>query len=248
MNRLSRDEIIHYGLDLADIPTLDASDRPDGVLLPRAKSIAWFQMALDAFSKRFPFATTVTTVEMLAPVNDPILRLAEDTTKMMPNDFNLDVQDGLMLRPNDGMIGRMRKRSLQSYLDITLQFQNHRGNYPVSYCVFGDHIKVTPVTDERAYLITMWYFQMKPPLKAEEIPQEMDEWALAEFIRMKALEWIRLLPPDSAKTYLNKELANLKTIGLMHNMEREKLPLQNIVYLDAMLGTSSSPFAWMGTW
>lgn len=249
MNRLSRDEILHTALDMADIPTLDAKDRPDGVLLPRAISIQWLQQAMDAFHKRYPFATDVQTATMLYPANSDRLVVADDTTLFLPTDFILDVTNGLLLRPDpDNLEGRLRRRSLQSFIDIQLQYQRYKGQYPVSYCVFGDeHIRVAPIS-ETSYQLTLWYFKQPATLRAEDIPKGMDEWCLVEYIRMRALEWIRLLPPDSAKTYLNKELANLKTIGLMNNAEYEKLPLQNIVFLDAMLGTSSSPFAWMGVW
>lgn len=249
MNRLSRDEIIHVGLDQADIATLDAKDRPDGVLLPKAISIQWLQMAMDAFYKRFPFSTDVVTSQMLYPANSDRLVWAEDTTLFTPPDFNLDLRDGLLLQPGpDQIIGRLRQRSIQSYINVNLQYQHYRGQYPVCYAVFGeDHIRVAPMSDT-SYSLTLWYYRQPPMLQAQQIPKGIDEWALAEYIRIRALEWIRLLPPDSAKQYLNKELSNLKSIGLLNNSEYEKLPLQNIVYLDAMLGTSSSPFAWMGGW
>lgn len=249
MNRLSRDEIIHTALDMADIATLDAKDRPDGVLLPKAISINWLQQAMDAFYKRFPFATDVVTTSMLYPANTDRLLWAEDTTKQMPPDFTLDLRDGLLLQPGpDQIIGRLRQRSIQAYINVQLQYQHYRGQYPVCYAVFGeDHIKVAPVS-ETTYSLTMWYYRQPPPLTAEQKPQGFDEWCLVEYVRIRALEWIRLLPPDSAKQYLNKELSSLKSIGLLNNSEYEKLPLQNTVFLDAMLGTSSSPFAWLGGW
>lgn len=249
MNRLSRDEIIHTALDMADLPTLDAKDRPEGILMPKAISISWLQQAMDAFHKRYPFAVDAVTTTMLYVANSDRLVVAEDTTKSLPDDFTLDLRDGLLLQPGpDQIMGRLRQRSLQSFINLNLQYQHYRGQYPVAYCVFGDdHIKVGP-TSETSYQLTMWYYKQPQPLKAEQKPSQMDEWCLIEYVRLRSLEWIRLLPPNTAKDYLNKELANLKAIGMLNNSEYEKIPLQNFVFLDAMLGTSSSPFSWMGTW
>ena len=249
MNRLSRDEIIHTALDMADLPTLNMKDRPEGILLPNAISIQWLQQAMDAFHKRYPFAVDAVTVDMLYIANSDRLVLVEDNTKNLPDDFTLDLRDGILLQPGpEQIVGRLRQRSLQSFINLNLQFQHHRGQYPVAYCVMGDdHIKVGPISDI-SYLMTMWYYKQPAKLRAEEKPKGFDEWCLIEYVRLRSLEWIRLLPPNTAKDYLNKELANLKAIGMLNNTEYEKLPLQNIVFLDAMLGTSSSPFAWMGAW
>jgi hypothetical protein len=247
MNRLARDEIIHTALDMADLPTLDIKDRPEGVLMPTAISIKWLQHALDTFHHRYPFQTDVRSAEMIMPAFAEELILRQDDPSLpvrhLPEDYMLDVKDGLTMTVRDNT-GRLRRRAFQNYLNVKLMSQHTRQPHPVAYCIFNDIIHCSPQTEESKAFV-FWYYGLPAVVEAHHKLRGFDDWVAIEYVRLRALEWCRMLPPGTAKEYLNKELASLKSQGLLGDSEWEKLPLGTFIYLDAI--QDASPFSWLGT-
>lgn len=254
MNRYSRDEVLHTALDMADLPTLDIKDRPQGILLPHALCIKWLQNGLDTFHSRFPFASDVTNVELLLTPGSDELTLGDPTrgedvshsraSPYLPADFSLDVKDGLIVDLN-GVRGRLRRRHFQEWLTIASQYVHTNQPYPLAYIVLDGRVRIAPRSDIARSLL-LWYYKLPPVLGAQDIPQFPDDWTLIEYVRLRALEWNRLLPPGTAMEYIDKQVADLKQAGLLGDTEYEKLPLGNYAYTDPTLG--DYPYGWMGPW
>jgi len=172
MARYARDEIISQGLELASSPTLSQHDMPNGIIDPNAYSIKWLQNALDMFYRKYPFASTVQSVDMLIRANETDVVLVSDNAVYLPSDFIIEVRDGILASFGQGgnlQQYRLQKRSFQYWLDQTLNVQRISTNRAGFYTIVNRRIKITPMVTENA-LAVMWYYALPTALTPTDQP------------------------------------------------------------------------------
>jgi len=240
----TRDEILTQGLDLASSPTVDAHDRPGGVIQENAYSIKWLQNALDMYHKRYPFSTDVTSVAIAMPGGSTDVVLASDSTKYVPTDFMIAVRNGLIVNVA-GQLLRVRETSFQYWLNFYNTFINSPAQWPMRYTFINSRLKIAPLLSA-SQAGTLWYYKQPAKLEADSEPSFPDEWTLIEFVRLKAQEWTRSIDPGTAQMYMQKELGRLRSAGLLHNTEYDSIPIENNqAFTDTMIGNN---YAWMGNY
>ena len=234
MARYTRDEIITIGLDLAHSSTLDQHDRKGGVIDSNAYSVKWLQQALDMYHSRYPFSGDVTSAAIVIAINNDVVTL--------PDDFMLDARNGLLVNFSSG-VQRLARLSFQRWLDIYNPSIGKPQTVPSVYSIFGEAIHIAPLTSV-SYSGTLWYFAQPSLLEASDYPKFPDEWVLVEYIRIKALEWIKQYAPGTASGYMQKELGRMKQAGLLNEPEYDVFPLENTPLADRGVSNRND---WMGS-
>jgi len=216
INRLNRDQILQRALDLADSPTLDKKDRPGGIIQVNAFSITWLQEALDKFHKKFPFAADIKSVTLNIA--------ALDNTFALPADYILDYKDGVLL--NDDA-GRLRRRTLSFILNQTQgTTSSPHKSVPKIYAPRGG----TLIADfypraDKVYTATFHYYALPAVLAKGDVPSFPDDAILVEYVWIKAQEWHRAVPPGTAITFANQQIADLQKSGIGIEPEEDEIPL-----------------------
>ncbi len=225
--RYVRDEIISQGLDLASSPTVSQHDMPGGVVQPNAYAIKWLQNALDMFHRQYPFASDIVTATMTIPVNaDDIYVTSLGSTGYLPTDFILDMRNGLFVSIG-GRNKQIFRKSFQYWLPQAQSMQNTPQQSPSIYAIANNRIKIAPRVST-ALSGTLYYYQLATALGPNDACNFPDEWTLIEFIRLKALEWTRAIEPGTAQNYFSKQLAGLRSSGLLNEPEYEDgIPIEN---------------------
>jgi len=240
MNRYTRDEILHRALDMAKTPTLDINDRPQEVFLTTALSIKWLQEALDIFHVKFPWASDIVDVNVVVA--------NAGFTITLPDDFVLDVRDGLLpIHPTTLKKVRAKRFNYQKFLSFDLSRQGNKGR-PLVYAFKSNSAKtakemiVSPVADQ-AYNCTLHYYHLPAVLEADDIPIFPTDHALVEYVRIRVGEWVSFYPPGTAQAMAEKEIARLQASGLANEPESDVVEYDNSVY-GKMRGGNS--WDWMG--
>lgn len=214
INRLDRDTILNRALDLADSAVLDEKDRPSGVILPTAFSIAWLQEALDLFYKKFPFQANIVSTAITIAEND--------TTIAIPSDMILDYKDGILLE-NDA--GRMRRRSFSRLLDIPKgNSTNPLRGTPSRYAIIGNVIRFIPKA-LRQFKAELFYYQLPPVLGPTDTPPFPDDHILTQYVFLKAQEWFRVAPVGTALKFAFDIISDLQKQGIGREAEEDQIPL-----------------------
>ena len=233
MNRLTRDEIIHRALDMADSPSLDQRERPGdgGMLIANAMSLGWLQEGIDYFTRKFPWGGTIAYT--------PITYAA---TLTLPTDYTLDVRNGyrILSAQNSQAGGRLARKSLQFYLSCNPTATG----CPAIYVIRGSTVMIWP-TPDRTYSGDFWYYQLPAPLTAGEIPAWPDDFVLIEYVRLRAKEWTGEVPPGGALEYAHTITAGLIKQGLGVEPESDTFALDSTVY-SRQGNDVSDPNTWMG--
>ena len=198
---------------MADSSVLEEHDYPGGVVASNAFGIEWLQEALDYFHHRFPWAGIVANTT-----------LTLSTQKVaFPTDFVLDVRDGLTISTANGGSGRLRRRSLQDVIGLSIEAQT---GTPLIYGVQDPNLFLYP-TPDKSYTATLWYYKLPVVMTATTKPNFPDDWTLIEYIRLRALEWIRVLPPGVALEYAKKACGDLLKTGMGREPEHSDLQLDS---------------------
>lgn len=228
-NRLNRDQILARALDEVDSVALDAHDRPGGSILSRtAFSLVWLQDGLDNFHRVFPMAGRLTP-----------LAVSLDGTGILtlPDDFIIDVRDGLVI-PEKKI--RVLRRGFQDWLNYQL-----RGlvgvNEPSYYTRQGHRLLYCPAP-RTAVSATLWYYAMPQVLDENDKPDFPDDWTLIEYVRLRGMEYIKALPPGSAQKYVQESIATLRGSMLFGEPENDTLPLDPMQFPRG----AGSFWDWMG--
>jgi len=243
MPRLTRDEIISQGLELSDCANVIAHDMPGGIVDGNAYAIKWLQNALDMFHRRIPFSADLVSVGLTVGTNGDAV--VTGSSLLLPADFIVDVRDGVLVSLG-GQSVRLRRRGFQRWLSLSLttttqtSFSAPGGGM---YTVAQSRIKVWPRLST-AQPATLWYYALPPGLTAQSIPVFPDDYVLVEFVRLKALEWVRAMDPGMAQMYLGKQIAGFRAAGLLNEAEYDTIPLENN---QAVIDGYPAPWDWMGT-
>lgn len=225
-SRYVRDEIISQALDLAASPTVTAHDMPGGVVQPNAYAIKWLQNALDKFHRKYPFSSDIQDVTLTLQANNVDVVVTSDTTLYLPTDFIIDVRNGLEASYN-GSSYRLTRKSYQYWLNYKLGNQNTTATRALVYTIINNRIKVLPLLST-AQSATLHYYALATALDANDPVNFPDEWTLIEFVSLKAKEWTRSIEVGTAEIYLTKQLAGLRSSGLLNEPEYEDgIPLEN---------------------
>ena len=238
INRLSRDTILLRALQQADVPTLNLLDVSNanpmtGTILSAAQSIGWLQEIIDWFAAIFPWAQNVTS----ASAN----LTAATATIALPTDFILDLRDKMLVTVST-VQRPLRRRGLQSVISSSLNVSN---GTPRVYCVHGANLRVAP-TPDIAYTGTLWYYQRPAVLAGSDVPFFPSDLVLVEYIRRKALEWIRAIPPGMAQGYAEGEVVKLRKSGLGYEPEEDFIPLDTAYFIPGAGRDAASGWGWMG--
>lgn len=248
-NRLTRDQIITNALDQSQAQNLINHDIPNGIVQPNAFSIQWIQDILDYWYNVFPFSSTVVP-EFSLPIP------ANTTDVTLPTDFILDVRNGYIYQPTDQVSSqrRMIRVPLQRWINRDVQHKalnigsssaSVTTAYTLFYTILGDPkvIKVTPqvATNTPGFL---WYYKLPDILESNTIPALPNDYALVEYLRLRSLEWIGVLPAGTAMAFSNKIVAVYKSSGLLNETEDDEIPFDSINY---RRGTDFyNTYQWMG--
>lgn len=235
MNRMTRDELLHGGLDQADLASLDQHDRPHGVIVEGAYSISWLQQGLDWFHQAYPWAALIKTATLAI--------VANVDTYELPTDYVQDVRDGLILQDGSNK-GRVRRRGLTNILDgqVSLAPGQTLTQRPAWYSVhslgttqtaasgFPKVIQVFPMPD-RAYTGTLYYYALPNVLiDGAVVPVFPSDYILIEYLRIRGLEWGRQLPVGTHMEFAKKALGDLQSSGFGREAEDNVIPLDPSVF------------------
>ena len=197
------------------------------------------------FHRKYPFASDIQNVAVTVQGNNTDLVLASDNTKYLPADFMLDVRDGIVITISNRTF-RLKRKSFQYWLSIYNAFLNTTTANLSSggvYTIINNMFKVAPLITA-AQAATLWYYALPAVMTASSIPNFPDDWTLIEFVRLKALEWTRGIDVGVAQIYMQKELARLKSSGLLNDAEYDTIPLENNQVVPNTVNRNS----WMGPW
>ncbi len=232
-NRYTRDEILTKGLNLVVSSPLDSHDRKGGLISSNAYCIDWLQQALDMAHKRFPFSLDITSAKVLITPRLSFVTLLDNPNLFLPEDFEVDVKDGLVVDfANE--IRRLKRVSFPQWLDVYNSSFNRGQARPQVYAFWDNKLQIAPVT-ESGFPAALWHYRLPDVLGPSDKPKFPDEWVLVEFIRIKGKEFINQYPPGTAETYMVKQLARLKQSGLLHDAELDYVPLQQNVIAEGAI-------------
>jgi hypothetical protein len=243
INRYTRDELIMAALQMADVPSLIPIDMPDGVITEDAMSVGWLQEILDFWYTKVPFSCTIKKSTLTIAANSQTLE--------MPDDFILDVRDGLIVQDTSATDSKTRKyrTPLQDWITIDLSYQGRTDiKTPYWYTVLYDEeldktiMKTTPVTNEDRSA-ELWYYQLPPKLGPNQRPRFVSDYIIKEYIRIRALEWCRAYEPGTAQKFCDKLVGGMKAGGLLNEPENTRIPFAHDSFLPK---PNATPFTWMG--
>lgn len=240
MNRLTRDNILLKGMALADIPSLDAHDQPTpGTITATAFSIDWLQEALDWFYQQVPMAG------ILTPVTVTIV--ASTGSFSLPSDFLLDMRDGIIVTSPEPRKRLIRTAGQEYVSRLTMRSSTSATQRPAYYVVLPTSIFCVGPSGQlpdQAYTGQLWYYALPAALASGTIPTMPGaDLTLVEFIRMKAMEWARSLPPGSALEYAKARVAEIQKSGLFNEPESDTIPLDTRRFVG---GYDTNSWDWMG--
>jgi hypothetical protein len=221
---------------MAEVPSLNVIDVSNGnpfsgTINASAMSIEWLQEILDFFHTIVPWAGIVTSTSVT--FTDSTATIA------LESDFILDVKDGLLITVNS-VTRRLRRVGLQNLISMSL---NTNEGVPLVYCVQATNFRVTPTPDQ-TYTGTLWYYARPSALSSSTVPSFPSDLTLIEAVRIRAMEWIRAVPPGTALGYCETQVAKLRKSGLGHEPESMDIPLDPYVYRPQ---AGEPGWAWMGS-
>lgn len=238
-NRRTRDAILLEALKMAEVPSLNVLDVSNGnphtgVINAAAMTIGWLQDAIDLFHGRFPWA---------AVAGPPVIGnfTAGSNVYQLPTDFILDVKDGLLVEVN-GRMRRVLRKPLQNAIDLGY---NIPSGVPRIYTFSGTAFVVAPVPDQD-YPGHLWYYRLPPLLVGATIPRFPSDLILIEFVRIRAMEWIRAAPPGAALAYAERQVYELRKSGLGNEPENEDVPLDTRTFIRGAGDTGYGGHDWLG--
>jgi len=252
MNRYTRDQICGFALDMAQLPNLDAKDRPSGTIVAGAFTPQWLQDVIDFWFHMVPFSATVKTATGTISANADHI--------VLPSDFVLDVRNGLTVQTIQGdslTYKRTVRVPLQKWINRNLASQKTTDvKYPTYYTVWGDDA-LTSTQYQFMYLapiptITvpykLYYYALPAVLTGSQKPKVPNDYVCIEYVRIRALEWARVYDVGTAQRFCDKIVGGMKAAGLMNEPEDDEIPFNDLVYRrrDSATLLSQSTYAWMG--
>jgi hypothetical protein len=236
VNRYCRDELITKALSMAQVTQLEQHDTPNGVVENDAYTIGWLQEILDFWYHMVPFSARVERTQLNIP--------AETQEITVPDGFILDVKDGYIVQKTEqeDSQARLRRVSLQKWINRDLYYQGTSESHPIFYMVKGSRISVTPRcnTARNAWL---WYYKLPDPLQSDDLPDHPSDYVLLEYLRIRALEWCRAYEPGTAQEFCKKIVSSMQASGLFNEPEDDEIPFNTMVHVPRYHGNT---YAWMG--
>lgn len=227
MNRYTRDEILVRGLREADIPTLEATDAPNGIVQPNAQCIDWLHDALDIFYNEYPWASRITSASVT---------IATTGLASCPTDLILDVRNGLFITSPKQQV----RRKPYPYI-ISVQELQDSSTLPTCYTIQRQTLIVGPLP--KASIDAKLYYYARPALlDPNDVPDFPSDRILIDYVRIKALEFVRAVPPGSALEYAKKRVGELLTAGIGNEPEYDE-----IMMTDRVSRVGGSRYDWMGS-
>jgi len=226
----TRDQILIQALDMLDNPELDKHDRPAGTIATGAFSTNWLQRGVDKFLEEFPWQSSILTTTAV---------LDSTGVVVMPADFLKVLRDGVLI-PSEGF--RVRERGWQEYLDA--RAANYPPGPPQIYVMRGTAMFLYPrPASSKPFDAEIWYHRRPGVLAASTVSEFPSDSLLIDFVRLRGLEWLRLLPPGSAEKWANDRITELRVSGLAGEPENQSLPLDPSRFRPSV---NARPWDWMG--
>lgn len=249
-NRYVRDEIISIALNVLQLPNLEIHDMPNGVVQSDAYCIQWLQDILDFWYHMVPFSATVVSAALNCTANQSYITL--------PSDFILDVRNGYLIQAVEGdslSFKRIYRVPLQKFINRQLASQKYTNvKYPIFYSVIGDDnniltqqqlMQITP-TPTVSTIGRLWYYKLPAVLQSNERPKFPNDYVCIEYLRIRALEWARIMEPGTAQRFCDKIVAGMKANGLINEPEDDEIPFDSLVYHKPYSLTNNSTYVWLG--
>lgn len=238
-NRLTRNQVCNRALDLLDSPRLNEIDGrgnpPDRTfaLGDTALTVGWLQDALDLAVNLYPLSgnLTSTTVNFVTGT----------TSYALPSDYIIDYPHGIVIEADGIQQAQMFRRGFNFLLKLRTDSQSRRR--PAFYCARNSLLEIRPAPDI-AYTGTLYYYALPAVLEANTIPTFPSDFMLVEYVKMRGLEWLRELPPDSANKYLQATMAQLVKAGLGQEAESDQIDVDPVNFPGDPGFTDQT--AWMG--
>ena len=172
-------------LDEAYIPTLNAHDRPNMLILTQAHCVRWLQYGLDLFHAELPWASRISSTS---------ITITSTGTITAPTDFIVDILHGIILAVEKR---RIRRTSYQKYLSLITTTPT--ASHPFLYTVQKQTIRVAPAPTS-SLSATLHYYAMPDALGPNEVPDFPSHQCMIEYIPNKCLEWIKEAQPGTAQS------------------------------------------------
>lgn len=246
-NRYCRDELIKIALQMAQLSNLEIHDMPTGTVSQDAFSIQWLQDILDFWYHMVPFSATVKNVALSC--------IANQNYVVLPSNFILDVRNGYTVRTisNDPLsLRRITRMPLQKFINRRLTYQKSVTNiFPWFYCIqdtdtLGNQLMQITPTPTVSTVGELWYYALPPLLDAGDKPRFPSDYVCIEYIRIRALEWSRIMEPGTAQKFCDKIVAGMKAAGLMNEPEDDEIPFDTQVWGKGLDSLYANTYAWMG--
>lgn len=231
-NRLTRDQIINKALDLADSPSLDAHDRPSNpTISASAFCLDWLQEGLDCFYAEFPWQAVLATASGT---------LAQGATSItFPATYIIDVKHGVVI---PSLNRRLIRTSFQKWIDRNTIYTSQ--GVPEVYATKGNTLMVHPIPDA-SYAYTLYYYSLPATMSGGTIPDFPTDWVLVKYLHIACQEWIRMVPPGSARSYALGEIGRIRKAGLQGEPEDNEIPLSRTTWKMSP-SMVVQPSDWMG--
>jgi hypothetical protein len=225
--------ILGRALDMVGAPALNTNDRPAGTILSTALSVGWLQDILNLMAEQFPWAQAIKTATLVISAQ----------AVPYPADFILDVRDGVYLMnsanptvPNQ----RIRRLPYQQMLNRMVALPT--AGVPTRYTVLPPNISFWR-TPDITYTATLAYYARPSVETAGTIATFPDDVTLIEYVRFRALEWIRAVDPGSALKYAMGRIAAFRKAGLGYEPEDTTIPFDSDQFIQ--MGDLSAT-SWLG--
>jgi len=238
-NRYTRDQLIIKAITMSQAGNVERHDCPDGVVLPDAYSIGWMQDILDWWYHMFPFSSTVTKVSLNCTANSDSITL--------PSDFILDVRNGYHVQrtPGDNLsFQKVFRIPLQKFINRQLYYQGASNiKFPSYYNIQGRIMKIVP-TPIISTVGQLWYYKLPTVLGTDDIPDFPNDYVIVEYLRIRALEFVRVHDPGTAQKFCDKIVGSMKAAGLMNEPEDDEIPFDDLVNRPSPGHLNT--YSWMG--
>lgn len=223
---------------MAEVPSLYQLDISNGnpytgTIKTTALTIGWLQQGIDLFYSRFPWASTISVLQSAFTAHQNFYNL--------PTNFIMDVRDALLVIVN-GKAQRLRRKPLQNAISAGYNLPE---GVPRIYTLSATTLLVAPTPDQ-SYPGHLWYYYLPAALLGSSIPQFPSDLTLIEYVRVRAMEWIRAAPPGSALNYAEIQIGMLIKSGLGYEPENQEVPLDHEVFIPGAGQGWSGSSSWLG--
>jgi hypothetical protein len=198
--------------------------------------IDWLQDGLDLFHRDFPWTGIIG--------RHPITFSAGQDTYALPNDYTLDVHNGVrIMQTSPPVKRRLPKRSLSYRLnrDTTTD----QKGVPKFYTVLTPNLVIWPYPD-RDYNGELWYYKLPAKLAPNDRANFPDDWTLIQYVSLCGKEWTKEGEPGTAMVYARKIIGELLKTRIGVEADSDEIELDSSAFGRPSSASNTDMNNWMG--